>query len=124
MSEEWPVDYHRRKATLLSNGLLCRLKFSVDDDFISLHVEVLGGEVLRETPWQRHVTLGFTGEIAPSLQRKVRKRWHNKVTKLRFDWVGSGGAGFINNCRLSRCRLVRAAKKLGYYRDRQLHISF
>ena len=121
---EWPLDYDLRKETLLRNGLLVRVSFSVEDDFVSLHVKALRGIVLRETPWQRHVTLGFASEIPEGLLRQLKRRWHRKVTRMRFDCVGSGGAAFIAQCRLSRCRLVKRAHKLGYYRDRSLHISF
>ena len=123
-SSEWPDDYELRKASLILHGLCARVRLSEEDGFVSLRVKVLKGQLLRETPWKLHVTLGFTSEIAPAALRRLRRKWCGRVTKLRFDWVGSGGTGFLHNCAASRCRLVRRAHEQGYYRDRELHISF
>ena len=122
--EDWPLDYWDRAAALLRHGLVARLKVAVEQDFVSLHVQVFTGTTLRHTPWQRHVTLGFVQEISPELLKRVRQKWHRRIVRLRFSRVGGGGSGILGGCPLSRCRLVKLAHKQGYYRDRELHISF
>ena len=123
-ADEWSVDYWKRVRELRDRGVVARTKLTVEQSFVSLHIKVLRGTVLRDTPWQRHVTLGYDNEISPQLLRRIRKRWGGRITRLRFSWVGSGGAAFLDGCPLSRCSLVKKAHRLGWYKDRELHLSF
>ena len=122
--DEWPADYWERVRALCNQGVIARTKLTVEQSFVSLHIKVVRGTVLRDTPWQRHVTLGYDNEISPQLLRRIRRRWSGRITRLRFSWVGSGGAAFLEGCPLSRCRLVKRAHRQGWYKDRALHISF
>ena len=120
----WPDDYNHRKDTLLRDGLDVRISFAVSDDFIALNVQILNGVLLRDKSHsQLHVTLGFVGEIPDQLLEQVKARWDNVQTHLTASRVGGGGSVIIGDCPLGRCPLVSRAHGIGYYSDRELHLS-
>lgn len=126
-NDEWPSDaeYHQRVAMLCSSGLDVKLSYHNDEGFISLTVEIKSGVRLRDvTPWRLHITLCWDTEVEASLLQQIAAKWHNQETHLKVAWCGSGGTAFIDDCLLSACPLIRSAHSLGWYRDRQLHISF
>ena len=121
---EWPEDYMDRVGTLVREGLDVRLSFAISGDFVSLNVSILQGVLLRDkSPFQLHVTLGYLGEIPEDLLDDVKTRWDNVVTHLSASRVGGGGSVIFGDCPLMMCPLVSRAHSLGYYSDREIHMS-
>ena len=121
---DWPEDYLQRVDTLVREGLDVRLSFAISGDFVSLNVSILQGVLLRDkSPFQLHVTLGYLGEIPEYLLEQVKARWDNVVTHLSASRVGGGGSVIFGDCPLMRCPLVSRAHSLGYYSDREIHMS-
>jgi hypothetical protein len=122
----WPKDYLLRKETLERDGLLVCLEFNVEHDgFVNFHVQILQGQRLRDhTLWPLHVSFGWVEEIGVDLLKAIHLKWHNRVVRLPVDWCGSGGTAFFGPCEFTECPLIREAKQLGWYRDRDMHISF
>ena len=121
----WPDDYSQREEELRRFGLKVKVAFSICDDFVSLQVQVLEGRCLSEkTPWPLHITMGYAGEIGEDLLCKLREKWHQQLTHLKFEWVSARGVAFLDNCDVSSCALVKEVHDKGCYKDRQLHISF
>ena len=122
---DWPEDYLQRVDTLVREGLDVRLSFAISGDFVSLNVSILQGVLLRDkSPFQLHVTLGYLGEIPDELLEQVKVRWDNVATHLSASRVGGGGSViFGEDCPLMQCPVVSRAHALGYYRDREIHMS-
>jgi hypothetical protein len=123
----WPTEaeYRQREASLKRDGLDVQLFYNVEDGFVSLTVHILRGTRLREvSPHRLHVTICWDNEVDSTLLQEIAAAWHGRRTHLNVGWCGSGGTAFIENCLLSECPLVARAHSLGWYRDRDLHISF
>ena len=123
----WPTEeeYWRREGAIRREGLNVRLFYDVEDGFVSLTVDILRGTRLRDvTPHRLHFTICWENEVETSLLQQIEAKWHGKETHLHVSWCGSGGTAFIDKCPLSDCPLIAAAHNLGWYKDKQLHISF
>ena len=123
----WPAEaeYWQREAAIRRDGLDVQLFYHVDDGFVSLTVEILRGTRLRDvTPHRLHITLCWDTEVDSSLLQQIAATWHGRQTHLNVTWCGSGGTAFIEDCPLSSCPLIAQAHSLGWYRERELHISF
>ena len=114
-----------RVGTLVREGLDVRLSYTDSGGFVALNVSILQGVLLRDkSPFQLHVTLGYLGEIPEDLLEDVKARWDNVVTHLSASRVGGGGSViFGEDCALMQCPVVSRAHSLGYYSDREIHMS-
>ena len=127
MDDGWPPydEYWQRVSTLRNDGLDVRLQYHNDEGFISLTVEILEGVRLRSiTPWRLHITICYSNEVEPSLLEQIAGKWHNSETHLNVSRCGSGGTAILGKCSLSECPLIELAHRSGWYKDRELHISF
>jgi hypothetical protein len=130
------ADYYEWKEAVVQNGLpatirgvellppwngdrLLALAVDIDEAFLPRSHEARG--------FKLHMTLIFESELTDALAAdalRVHQRWAGRHVILRIDWVGSGGAAFLDAADpLAADAEVRQLHGAGYYASRGLHIS-
>ena len=132
----WRADYGAWKAAVLRNGLPA-LVVGVEllppwDGHRILVIALDIDETLlprrhSERGFCLHISLAFDEELTEELALaaiRVHQRWAGRPVRLQIEWVGSGGAAFLNAADpLAADADVQRLHHAGWYTDRQLHVS-
>ena len=122
----WHRDAYERIETLKRRGLRGRLSVECEDGLWAIFVRPSRKALMPRVgrPWRLHVSICFDEDrLSVDDLRALRRRWHGRYVTLRLERFGSGGSGVLGGA-LSRCSILRRLHDRGYYKNRDLHISF